>query len=307
MAMRSWLFVPGDSENKLAKAKKRGADMIIVDLEDAVAKGSKRDARELTTEWLKSERYTVLQQRESHPVWVRINALDTPYWREDLVSVMQGAPNGIIIPKVQGPLQLQTLNAEIYEHEQRNGMLNGSVQVIPFVGETAASALTIPSYLEASIPRLGGFAWGAEDLASAVSASRKRDAQGQWTDAMRFVRAQVLLAAHARDVVALDTVYGDYKDLKGLKKVAEDSAADGFTGMLAIHPDQVEIINEAFTPSSAQIAEAREIVNAFRENPDAGALAIDGRLVEKPHYERAKRLLGFEEPADMPPGGRVLV
>lgn len=285
MAMRSWLFVPGDSQAKLDKAPSLGADVVIVDLEDAVAPPAKPVARTLARNWLQA------QENAEFGRWVRINPLDTPLWREDLVAVMPGRPDGIVVPKAGGPEQLLTLAAELYELEQKNGVKPGTTRMLPLVSETPAAALGIASYASASLPRLAGLTWGAEDLSAAIGAARKRDTRGYWTDAFRFVRAQVLLAAHARGVMAIDTLHAEFRDLDGLERIAADSYADGFTGMLAIHPSQVAVINAAFTPSAEQIAEARAIVNAFSANPGAGALSLDGRMLDQPHLEQARRLL----------------
>ena len=289
MAMRSWLFVPGDSVKKLSKVAGCGADVVIVDLEDAVAPQAKEAARPLACEWLVAHREAI--QGGAFQRWVRINALDTPLWREDLAAVMPGAPEGIMVPKASGPEQLQTLAAELYELEQRHGLATGSTKLLPLVSETPAAALGIPAYVGASLPRLAGLTWGAEDLSAAIGASRKRDDSGRWTDPFRFVRAQVLLTAHACSVMAIDTLHADFRDPAGLERAAREGYADGFTGMLAIHPAQVPTINAAFTPSDDEIAEARRIVEAFAAAPGAGALSLEGRMLDQPHLEQARRLL----------------
>jgi citrate lyase subunit beta / citryl-CoA lyase len=288
MAIRSWLFVPGDSQAKLDKAAELGADAIIVDLEDAVAPPAKPVARMQARRWL--EKHS--RQPGGPARWLRINALDTPLWREDLSAVMPGKPDGIMVPKAAGPEQLQVLAAELYEIEQRVGVTPGSTRIVPLVSETPAAALRIASYLDVPQPRLAGLTWGAEDLSAAIGAGRKRDSRGYWTDAFRYVRAQVLLTAHARDVMAIDTLHADFRDAAGLERIAADSYADGFTGMLAIHPAQVAVINSAFTPGDEEIAHARAIVNAFSANPTAGALELDGKMIDQPHLEQARRLLG---------------
>lgn len=288
MAMRSWLFVPGDSETKLAKVAGYGADAVIVDLEDAVAPPAKAHARALAKGWL--ERQT--RETSGGPArWVRINPLDTPLWREDLAAIMPGKPDGIMVPKAAGPEQLQGLAGELSVQEQRHGMAPGSTRILPLVSETPAAALGIAAYASAGLPRLAGLTWGAEDLSAVLGATRKRDANGVWTDAFRFVRAQVLLAAHARGALAIDTLHADFRDTEGLRRIAAESHADGFAGMLAIHPAQVPIINEAFTPNEEDIAQARAIVNAFSANPGAGTLQLDGRMIDQPHLEQARRLL----------------
>lgn len=294
MAVRSWLFVPGDSEKKLSKAAATGADVIILDLEDSVAHSNKAQARDLAAAWLGAHRAQVTGGKRQGR-WVRINALDSRMWRDDLIAVMPGAPDGVMLPKSAGPESVQQLAAELYELEQKNGIAPGSTRILPLVSETAAAALTIPSYVGASLPRLAGLTWGAEDLSAAIGATRKRDKDGRWTDAFRFARTQCLLTAHARAVMAIDTLHADFADMKGLKRAAEEARADGFAGMLAIHPAQVEVINQAFTPSEEELAEARAIVEAFAANPSAGALQIDRRMIDRPHLKLAQRVLGIED------------
>jgi citrate lyase subunit beta / citryl-CoA lyase len=294
MALRSWLFVPGDSEKKLSKAAATGADAIILDLEDSVASSNKQRARELTAAWLGTHRSQVTGGKRMGR-WVRINALDSRQWREDLIAVLPGAPDGIMLPKSAGPESVQQLAAELYELEGRSGVQAGSTKILPLVSETAQAAITIPAYASASLPRLAGLTWGAEDLSAAIGASRKRDEHGQWTDAFRFARIQTLLTAHARGVFAIDTLHADFADEDGLRRAAELARADGFSGMLAIHPAQVPVINAAFSPSEMELEEARAIVAAFQANPDAGALQIDQRMIDRPHLKLAQRLLGIEE------------
>ena len=287
MAQRSWLFVPGDSEAKLAKVAGCGADRVIVDLEDAVAPDAKPRARDMAREWLAGQ-----DGPEDGPArWVRINALDTPLWRDDLAAVIAGRPNGVMVPKAAGPEQLHALAVELERLEERHGFAIGATRILPLVSETAASALGIPAYLSVTLPRLAGLTWGAEDLSAAIGASRKRDGAGEWTDAFRMIRATVLLTAHARGVAAIDTLYAAFRDGEGLERAARDSFADGFAGMLAIHPAQVPIINAAFTPDEAQVAEARAIVAAFARADGAGAVQVDGRMVDMPHLKQAERLL----------------
>jgi citrate lyase subunit beta/citryl-CoA lyase len=290
MAIRSWLFVPGDSEVKLGKVAGCGADAVIVDLEDAVAPDSKAGARLMAARWLSAHGQQVLAGG-GFARWVRINPLDGPLWREDLAAVMPARPDGIMVPKASGPEQLQLLAAELYEHEGRNGIASGSTRMLPLVSETPAAALGIAEYATAQNPRLAGLTWGAEDLSAALGATRKRDAQGRWTDTFRMVRAQVLLAAHARGVMAVDTLHSDFRDSAGLERIAGESCADGFSGMLAIHPSQVSVINAAFTPSPQAIARARAIVEAFAANPGAGALQLDGEMIDQPHLVQARRML----------------
>jgi citrate lyase subunit beta/citryl-CoA lyase len=290
MPMRSWLFVPGDSDSKLEKVVGYGADAVIVDLEDAVAPNEKPRARLLARKFLERHGQSPLAG-DPTALWVRVNPLDGPLWREDLAAIMPGKPDGLMVPKAAGPEQLQALAAELYEMEPRLGIAPGSTQILPLVSETPAAALGIPSYANAPLPRLAGLTWGAEDLGAAIGASRKRDGNGHWTDTFRLVRAQVLLTAHARGVMPVDTLHADFRDTEGVKRIAAESYADGFAGMLAIHPGQVPVINAAFTPGEEEIAEARAIVNAFAANPGAGTLSLDGRMIDQPHLEQARRLL----------------
>lgn len=294
MALRSWLFVPGDSEKKLSKAAATGADVIILDLEDSVAHANKAQARDLAVAWLGAHRAQVTGGKRQGR-WVRINALDSRLWRDDLIAVLPGAPDGIMLPKAMGPESVVQLAAELYELEGRCGVATGSTKILPLVSETAAAAVSIPNYVPASLPRLAGLTWGAEDLSAAIGATRKRDTLGEWTDAFRFARIQTLLTAHAKGVFAIDTLHADFADDKGLKRAAEAARADGFSGMLAIHPAQVPIINAAFTPSEEELAEARAIVAAFQNSPDAGTLQIDRRMIDRPHLKLAQRVLGIEE------------
>lgn len=294
MMYRSWLFVPGDSEKKLGKAMATGADVLIVDLEDSVAPENKPAAREMARGWLSMNNHQPTGGKRIGR-WVRINALDTPYWRDDLMAVLHGAPDGIMLPKSAGPEAVQQLGAELYEVEQRCGVPTNSTRIMPLVSETPAAALSVPGYLTMPLTRMIGLTWGAEDLSAALGASRKRDSAGQWTDAFRYARTQTLLTAHAKEIMAIDTLHADFSDLNGLKHIAENSRADGFAGMLAIHPAQVALINQAFTPSEAELDEARRIVAAFAEAPAAGALQIEGSMIDRPHLRQAQRLLGIAD------------
>lgn len=289
---RSWLFVPGDSEKKLRKTPETEAHALIVDLEDAVALSAKPAARRMSRDWLEAHKRQITMRKQAR--WVRINAVETGMWREDLAAVMAGAPEGIMLPKAEGPDQIRQVAAEIYELEQRHGIPNGQTRLLPLVSETPRAALTITAYMDASMPRLAGLTWGAEDLSAELGASRKRDGEGQWTDAFRFIRAQTLLVAHARGVWPIDTLYADFRDEDGTRRAAEAARADGFAGMLAIHPSQVPLINAAFTPTEDELAAARAIVDTFAANPGVGALQLNGRMLDQPHLKQAKAVLGID-------------
>ena len=287
---RSWLFIPGDSERKLTKANTTGAHALIIDLEDAVAADRKPVARALTGQWLGDSANRTAQNQ----VWVRINAIDTGLWRDDLAAIIAGAPAGIMVPKAEGPEQIAMIGVVLDELEHAHGLNPGQTRIVPLVSETARAAVTIPAYVHATLPRLAALTWGAEDLGADLGVTRKRTSAGRWTDAFRLVRAQTLLVANAIGAWAIDTLHADFRDEAGLAVVAAEAAADGFAGMLAIHPAQVPIINGAFAPDATALAEARAIVAAFAANPGVGALQIDGKMIVQPHLRQARALLGLD-------------
>ena len=294
-APHSWLFIPADSDRKLARARDTGAHALILDLEDAVTADRKPTGRAMAHEWLQAQAGShPNQQANAQQVWVRINATDTPWWRDDLATIVAAAPAGIMVPKAAGPDEIAEISSVINDLERAHGLTPGQVRLLPLVSETARAAITIPAYVHTDLPRLAGLTWGAEDLGAALGVTRKRDQRGIWTDTFRMVRAQTLLVAHALECWAIDTLHADFRDDAGLAVVASAAAADGFAGMLAIHPAQVPIINQAFAPDEAALAEARAIVAAFNENPGVGALQIDGRMIDQPHLRQAKALLGLD-------------
>lgn len=290
---RSWMFVPADSEKKLGKAMNLGADVIIVDLEDSVAPQNKEMGRQMAREWLEETKGQSIDP-DAPQRWIRINALDTDGWSADLRAVMPGSPAGIVLPKALGPDSVSQLAGELYQLEQAGSAQKGTTRILPLVSEVPQAALSIADYARASLPRLGGLTWGAEDLSAAIGASRKRDPDKGWTDTFRMIRAQMLLAAHAQNVPAIDTLWDDFSDMDGLETAARNARADGFAGMLAIHPKQVEAINRAFTPSEDEIEEARAIVAAFASQPGAGTLSLDGKMLDQPHLQLARRILGMD-------------
>jgi citrate lyase subunit beta/citryl-CoA lyase len=239
MAYRSWLLVPAGSEKKLSKAAEVGADVVVLDLE---AQPDQTRARENARDWLHAHRLRVIDGRRGSR-WVRINGLDTPHWREDLVVVMAGGPEGIVLSHAAGPEAVQQLAAEIYELEQRNQIASGSMKIVPQVADTARAALTIGAYLDVTHPRLAGLVWSSAALATALGATRTRDDNGAWSDACRQVRAQTLITARARGIMALETLDSAEEDAGA---VAEAAQADGFAGMFAGHPGQVAAINQAY-------------------------------------------------------------
>ena len=277
---RSFLFVPGDSERKMAKAGGVGADALIIDLEDAVAPGAKTAARELTAEYV----------RGRGDAWVRINPVDTEHWEADLDAVAPAGPVGIVVPKARHARDAVKVSERIDVLENHHNMEHGSLGIIVLCTEHPEALFTLHSYV-GTVPRLEGLSWGAEDLAAAVGASANRSTKGEWLPQFEMARSMCLFAAAAAEVAAIDTVFTDFRDHEGLLRYATNARRDGFTGMLAIHPGQVEVINAAFLPTAEEIERAERIVQAFSKNPGAGAVGLDGRMIDRPHLVQAQRLL----------------
>ncbi|MGH8289420.1 MAG: HpcH/HpaI aldolase/citrate lyase family protein [Steroidobacteraceae bacterium] len=280
---RSWLFVPGDSERKMEKAAASSADILLLDLEDAVAEGQKSEARARLSAFLAA------QPGERSRLWVRINPLQGPHAAADLAAVMPGRPGGIMLPKSRGRADVEWLDRCLSELEVSAGLALGSTRVIALVTETAASMFTTGSY--ASAPRLVAMTWGAEDLADAVGASENRNPDGSYLFLYEMARSFCLLGAAAAGVAAVETIHGDFRDEAGLRQHARQARRAGFRGMLAIHPSQVPVINEAFTPSAEELEAAREIVDLFAANPGAGTIGHKGVMLDRPHLSRAQALL----------------
>jgi len=287
--LRSFLFVPGDSERKLAKAPAIDADAIILDLEDAVAPKRKAAARRNVAEYLQ-ERNT--DDRQS--VWVRINALDTRAASLDLAAVVPAAPDGLMLPKARSAQQVQALAHMLDELEAETGQTAGRIGIIPLVTETAAAVFQLSGYTP-EIPRLCALTWGAEDLGVVIGTTHTRDEHGRWLPVFQQVQSLVLLAAGAACVPAIETIYSQFTDGEGLKRIAEQARQQGFTGMLAIHPDQVSIINAAFAPNADEIAYSRRVVQKFADADDAGVIELDGKMLDEPHLRQAKRVLDTGE------------
>lgn len=284
MAMKSLLFVPGDSEKKLGKAQDISADIVIIDLEDSVTAENRPAARKISHD-------VVAAKNSKADLWVRINPLDSDDALTDLAAVMAAAPIGIMLPKAGGPEDIARLSDMISALEAAHDLPRGDTKILPVASETAMAALALPRYAAHHLPRLAGLTWGAEDLSAFMGASRKRDEQGHWTDIYRHVRTQCLLAAHAAGVAAIDTLFADFRNADGLADYASTAQEDGFSGMLAIHPAQVDIINQAFTPSDEAIAHAKAVVAAFADNPGAGAVQLNGSMLDMPHLKLAQRIL----------------
>jgi citrate lyase subunit beta/citryl-CoA lyase len=280
--IRSFLFVPGDSERKLAKAPDAGADAIIVDLEDSVSAGHRPLARELAREYIDGR----------DDVWLRINPVDSSEAMADLQAVMPASPCGIVLPKARSADDATRLATKLDELESRFGIAAGHTRILPLCTERPRALFALDSYVGAT-PRLAGLTWGAEDLSAALGARASRDADGNWLSPYELARSLCLFAAAAAEVPAIDTVYTDFRDAQGLASYAQRAARDGFTGMLAIHPAQIATINDAFSPSEQDVRRAERIVALFRDNPGAGALALDGEMIDKPHLVQARRIVAL--------------
>ncbi|MFN2098462.1 HpcH/HpaI aldolase/citrate lyase family protein [Altererythrobacter sp. MF3-039] len=289
--IRSLLFIPGDSEKKIAKAPDCGADVVIFDLEDAVAPENKSAARELVFETLTQ---TVPEHRAMQ-YWVRVNPLDTGMTKSDLAAVMAGRPDGIVQPKTDGPGCVRQISDMLDALEREHGIQPGLTGIIPVATETARAPFHLGEFADAGLDRLVGLTWGAEDLATAIGASGNRLPDGQWHETFRMVRSLTLLAAHAAEAQAIDTLYADFRDLEGLKAESELSRSEGFSGRLAIHPAQVAVINQAYSPSLDDVAHAREVIAAFANNPGAGTVGLDGKMLDIPHLKQAERIMALAD------------
>ena len=283
--MRSLLFVPADSSRKLERALRSGADALILDLEDSVAVEQKAAARRSALAFLQANR----DAAERPLLYIRINALDTGLSESDLDIVMTGAPDGIVLPKAAGGEDIALLDSRLAVREALHGLSDGGTKIIAIATESARALFRFSSYAGAG-PRLAGLAWGGEDLSADVGSLSTRE-EGVWSEPFRLARNFCLFGAASAGVAAIDTVFTDLRDLDGLRLESEEAARDGFSGKLAIHPDQVAVINEAFSPSDAAIARAERIVAAFAEAAGAGVIALDGKMLDRPHLTAAERLL----------------
>lgn len=281
---RSWLFAPGDSERKMEKAAAGAADVVIFDLEDAVALLEKPKARTSVRTFLGNA--TPAQRAR---LWVRINPLQTEHGLADLATVMPAAPGGVMLPKARSRADVEVLDHYLSALEVAHGIERGTTKVIALVTETAEGMFTTGTY--AGAPRLVAMTWGAEDLADAVGASENREADGRYGFTYELARSLCLLGAASAGVAAVETIHGDFRDEEGLRRRATQVRRAGFRGMLAIHPAQVDVINAAFTPSVEELASAQQIVDLFAANPSAGTLAHRGAMLDRPHLARAQALL----------------
>jgi citrate lyase subunit beta / citryl-CoA lyase len=282
--LRSLLFVPGDSERKLARAKTSGADALIIDLEDSVAPTQKPVARQIAAKLLDD------RSARDWSFFVRVNALDTGLALDDLAAVVKPGLDAIMIPKSNGTEDVARFGHCLDALETKAGIPLGSVKFAVVATETAKAMFALGSYALAH-PRLAALTWGAEDLSAALGATDNKEPDGAWTFPYQVARAQCLFAASAAHVAPIDTIHADFRDLDGLERDSRRSRRDGFIGRMAIHPDQVATINRCYAPSEAEIAHARRIVDAFAANPGVGTIGVDGKMVDIPHLKAAQKTL----------------
>lgn len=284
MIFRSLLFVPGDSERKLAKGLHSGADALVLDLEDAVDIARLPVARQMVHEYLAA------RERGGQALWVRINPLDSGLALEDLAAVVRGRPDGILLPKGSGAADVQLLDHYLSALEARDGVAPGSIAIMPVATETPTAVFALGGYKGCSA-RLKALTWGAEDLAAAIGASTNRLPSGEYEFTYRLARSLCLLGARAAGLPAIDTIWTNFRDSKGLQNDALLARKAGFSGKIAIHPDQVAIINEAFTPDDAEVLHARQVVQAFENAQGAGTVQLDGEMLDRPHLKQALQVL----------------
>ena len=280
--MKSLLFVPADSERKMSKAAALGADALIFDLEDAVLPDRKPLAREMLAAYAKT-------YSSPSEFWVRVNDLASGELLKDLAAAIPLAPKGIVLPKIRGPEDLQVVSQYLDMAEAMAGLAVGSTRILAVCTETPSAVLRMGELRVGVFPRLQGMLWGGEDLSAAMGAGDPRLPNGAWRPMYEYARNQCLLACHALEIEAIDTVYVDFKDPEGCTRNAHQARYDGFTGKIAIHPDQVAIINAAFSPTAEEIAQAQRVIAAFAGG--AGAVSLDGKMLDVPHLKGARRLL----------------
>jgi len=290
MTPRSWLFVPGDRPDMVAKAFGSGADAVVVDLEDSVVPQNKAHARKLAPSFANEA------SSKSAQFWVRINSLQASDALLDLAAVVPAGPAGIMLPKAESSTAVIELGHYLSAIEATAGLTIGKTQILAIATETPKSVFELGSYA-ASGQRLAGLTWGAEDLSAAVGATSARDERGALTPLYELARSLCIAGASAAGVAAIETIYPAYRDIEGLRAYAQTARRDGFQGMLAVHPAQVPVINELFTPSSAEFAYAERVVAAFDANPGHGAVALDGKMLDAPHLKQARRILASRERA----------
>jgi citrate lyase subunit beta / citryl-CoA lyase len=284
--MRSLLFVPADGGRKLAKALGCGADAVIVDLEDSIAPDRKAPARASAAAFVSE----AAGEARRPFICVRVNGLGTGLTDDDLDAIVPARPDAIMLPKAEGGAAIVHADAKLAAREAISGLPDGHIKIIAMAIESAAG-LFLAGTVRRQSARLIGLSWGAEDLAAELGAETNRDHDGRYTSPYWLARTLCLMTAAAAQAQAIETIYVDYRDAQGLRRDSQDARRDGFTGRLAIHPQQVPIINEVFTPSAEALAKAQAVVAAFAASSGAGAIGIDGVMYDRPHLVRAQQLI----------------
>jgi citrate lyase subunit beta / citryl-CoA lyase len=288
--LRSFLFVPGDSEKKLEKTLESTADALVLDLEDSVAPPRKPEARRIVAAHLRSGR-----TRPGLELWVRINPLSGDDALDDLAAIVAARPAGLLLPKCEGAGDVRRLSHCLDALEVRDGAPRGAIGIIAVATETAVATFTLGEYRGPGMERLRGLTWGAEDLSADVGAATNKDPDGRLALTYRMVRSTMLLAAKAAGVQALETAYPDFRDIDALRATLDGARKEGFSGGFAIHPAQVEALNDAFSPSAEDIALAERVVAAFDADPSVGTIGIDGKMYDRPHLVQARKVLAMRD------------
>lgn len=287
MPLRSMLFVPADSERKLAKGLQSPADALILDLEDSVAPPNKAQARDMAAAFLSAH-----AKSSASALYVRINPLDSGLALDDLAAVVRPGLAGVMLPKIRSAADVRQLGFYLDALEARAGMASGSVAIVPVATETPQAMLNMASF-EQGAARLAGITWGAEDLSAAIGAVSNRDADGQLDPLYIWAGSLCLCAAASSGVAAIDTLFADFRDSEGLAAACRASRRRGFAGRIAIHPDQVATINAAYSPNEAELAHAQQVIDAFDAEPGAGVVGLNGVMLDMPHLKQARRTLGL--------------
>jgi citrate lyase subunit beta / citryl-CoA lyase len=287
---RSWLFVPGDSDRKLAKAEGVAADVLILDLEDSVAPSRKEESRARVREYLAAHR-----ERTRTHLWVRVNPLETPEALLDLSAVVAACPDGIVQPKIRGVEDIIRLSHYLDVLEVQGGLERGRVRILPVATETPQAMFGLGELARCG-DRLAGVTWGAEDLSTALGAVSNKDPNGDWSHPYQLARSLSLFAAAAAGVAAIDTLFADFANATGLREACSAARRDGFAGKIAIHPDQVALINELFTPTADEVARAQRILDLFAANPGVGTVSMDGKMLDLPHLHQAQKIVAAGSP-----------
>lgn len=298
--VRSILFVPADSEKKIAKGLGTKADAIVFDLEDSVMPARKPEARQMMAALLarRPEGY-------AGQLWVRINPLATGLAIDDLCAVISPHLDGVILPKCTGPQDVITASNYIDALVAKAGVTGDRIGILAVVTETAASPFALGDYAKHDLPRLWGMTWGAEDLSSAIGAATNKTPAGDWAFTYKMVRSQCLLAAKASGVNCIETLYVDFRDTEGLHAACVEARREGFTGRFAIHPAQVDAINAAFMPTAAEVDRAHRIIAAFAAAEGSGTVGMDGEMLDIPHLNQARHLLDLHQAFSAEQGDRT--